>query len=829
MNKFYLSVIALLLASSSLSVDAIDVNNVSLKHHTVAKAPIDGCYYGLGDKRNYYKAGGLTNEECIECQKTGGKLKTNQSYVWGLTTGNSKIYWGTNSNYLCTSSLETLGTGDASMGTVPFENRCYVCEFAKSASGRGIYSDWYSSRIYCYDPKTKTTTDLTPPDTDPNLAKNLGLRSAGTLNNVTFVAGPNLDKTLSFFAYDNMCPDNKFLGSWTLASLPGFESRIPFNIRRWAVLNGQLYMGVEWKTPKTETTPEVSGGAVLRWKGNISPEISSMFEVIAWLEGGVSELVAWDSRLYTSTWPSGTISQSPLLPAEGKFPAVTNTDVTWKTLFSYKQYDPDPVLKMVGAGGAMAVYKDQLYFGTMHMPMVGKYLALQMYKIDQKDPEAMLELEKNSHRAAVLFRLSFDKADPEKYTVELLYGESELPAYNPATKKWVKMSTNMTPLYGHSGIDNPMNNYIWSMHVFDNKLFVGTMDWLTTWELQKENVYPMLPYGPAFIQYMDELQGNMKFKGFDFYYFDSSDTKPKQLTLQGFENETQYGIRNMINNGDKLYLGTASPLNISENAGWELIELDPKVTDFKVPQMKWNVQNFTYGTYLMDTNNLPDFTYNGSPVEGAIVLSLNSEYVKDMGKVMPGVYNFRIAFEPKDKNAFASIKSMKKLQVDKAILKVTGDTIEVQSPDPLPEKFTYKMSGFVFDDNENILDQKPKAYLSSDPHGVSGEYQIIVDGGLSKLYDFDYINGLLNYMNPTGLDKGEDSFTVYYSAERKQLVVINSGQPYQIALFDINGKEVYRAKSPDDTINLSFLPSGVYIVHFNMNNENVIRKIMVNK
>ena len=41
----------------------------------------------------------------------------------------------------------------------------------------------------------------------------------------------------------------------------------------------------------------------------------------------------------------------------------------------------------------------------------------------------------------------------------------------------------------------------------------------------------------------------------------------------GLGNNRNYGVRNMVTDGDSLFIGTANPMNLDPLGGWELIEL----------------------------------------------------------------------------------------------------------------------------------------------------------------------------------------------------------------------------------------------------------------
>jgi len=75
---------------------------------TAYRAPIDGCYYALGDERNTYDPTGLSNAECNACTADGGKTKINGAYPWGMVMTKERMFWGTVNNILCMPSWQSM-------------------------------------------------------------------------------------------------------------------------------------------------------------------------------------------------------------------------------------------------------------------------------------------------------------------------------------------------------------------------------------------------------------------------------------------------------------------------------------------------------------------------------------------------------------------------------------------------------------------------------------------------------------------------------------------------------------------------------------------------
>ncbi|HTJ36228.1 MAG TPA: hypothetical protein VL738_23685 [Dactylosporangium sp.] len=533
----------------------------------LAKAAPDECFAGVGQP---YPSG----PPC-----TSGKAKVNQSYVWGLAQSGDRVWFGTGANVQCL----TLGTSLAQ--TTPTQNDDYVCEYGSSQLGKQLgglgglgnlgnlgglaapLGDWRAPKVYVYQTSSRKLTDKTgdinrASSTDKmRLNSTIGMRAAGTYNGVVLLGGPGL-LGLNLFAFDSK--SGKYLGSTTLNTYG--------NIRHFVVADGALYAGVG-------IGPEgKGGGAVLRWAGNKSNPFK--FTAVGYLPSQVADLVVHQGRIFASTWPSaagntksteaGLWMSAPL--ASGK-PGLTKDDAaSWRRVWSVSQYEPDPVVATTYGMGSLASYGGYLYWGTMHVPLQSTAAMVKQYPPANAQAGALAV--KNTQRTASIFRATnFDKASP---TVELLYGASQLPKYDPKGNKgagaWQLASTGYTPKWGSAGFGNAYNNYTWSMVVVGGSLYVGTMDWGYISRYSPPNALAGVraAFGtPDASSY-----------GADLWAFDSPQTKARPVNTTGLGNYFNYGVRNMVTDGSSIYLGMANPMNLRTDkgdnvpdGGWELLRL----------------------------------------------------------------------------------------------------------------------------------------------------------------------------------------------------------------------------------------------------------------
>lgn len=544
----------------------------TLDRQRLAKAQPDECYDGIGQP---YPPG-------PPCDG-GGVPKVNQAYVWGLAKAGHTLWFGTAPNVHC---LVLGALMDNLIGLpLPHETDAWVCEFDGTTYPSPLdgplppaMGDWRPPKIYAYDLSTQTLTDKLV-RYDPWLTRTLGIRSAGSLDNVVILAGPDLEAGLNLFAFNTTNGD--FLGS---TNLPAYD-----NIRKWRVVQGVLYTAVGNSGP---------GGAVLRWTGSAAAPFQ--FQVVGLLDGAGAELAAHDGRLFVTTWPDlgagmAGLYMSPLIPAGG----LTNAHAAgWTKVWRATDYDPDPVTAATYGGGALASFGGDLYWGTMHVPFLStaahmaafssRLQALDPDRVYPDSPEEMAAAFLGPYRAISIFR-GRDFGTPEE-TQEVLYGAAMLPA--PAIDYTVEISDSGTitttevvwslaptpmgpPLLGPPGFGNFFNNYTWTMEPYHNQLYVGTMDWsYLADELIEIVLEGVISSTVGIPMEMPPQIG----AGADLWRFPATGPAVPE-SIEGVGNYANYGIRTMLVD-DALYLGTANPMNLladpagdTPQGGWELIRL----------------------------------------------------------------------------------------------------------------------------------------------------------------------------------------------------------------------------------------------------------------
>ena len=587
----------------------------TLNKWLLAKAAPDECYFGPGDPANNYNPqyGNLP----IDCSG-GGDPKVNQAYVWGLTSSGDNLWFGTWANGL----QQVLGTMSTMIGIdfPPIQTNSWVAEFGASKLSPPLpqgFGDWRPPRMFVFETKTWRLIEKTPPD--PLLQITSGIRSAGSLGDVVFFGGPasiipGAATGINLFAFN--AQTGLYLGSTTI---PGYN-----DIRRWLVVNGVLYAGVGTAT----------GGKVLKWTGSLTNLFQ--FEEVGTLGENAAYLAFHEDRIFVSTWGGQgfgvpTASGIWMSPTLNGGSLTTGDAGNWQKVWSITDYEPDLVTAHVTLGGALASFDGYLYWGTMHVPAMAAIGHFMTYGLPQQNPLEIVAPVIGTYRSISLFRGNNFGTPGE--TQEVLYGMPMLPAYNPVSGTWQIVPNGMgNPLYGLSGFGNIFNNYTWSMEVFNDQLFVGTMDFSylgpdlihSTIQMVLDGLNFQQPIDPALITQIAGFFHNIDcFFGADLWRFPSSALPAVPEDATGVGNITNYGVRNMVVIGNNnplnlkkstgstntgLVLGMANPMNLltdpygifPHQGGWELKLLALDVDKDRIP-------DFTDGDNDRDGDGIINF------------------------------------------------------------------------------------------------------------------------------------------------------------------------------------------------------------------------------
>lgn len=554
----------------------------------LSKASPDECWQGLGQN---------VPNDFPPCA-AGKSLKVNQGYVWSLVDTGADLWFGTTANPQCTTEGQ-VAAGD--IGTTPYQTEAFACEYAVSPYVPPLteeLGDFRPPKIYVYNKASKVLTDITPraPVSSDNplgldalVRRTVGFRAATAVGNHVILSGPTIGGGIAFFAFRI---DTK---AWVAKE----DLPLYVNIRQFLNDNGVVY---------TSVAKLFGGGAVLRYRGNIPnitpppppaapPRCPSCFdfEVVGNLDNEGANIALHAGRVYVTTWPPlnrrrkspvAGLWMSPIVPAGGLTGANSGQ---WTKVWDAAQYEPDPVIATSYAGGALMSFGGYLYWGTINLPYASTLAWIEAYGPPPATQEEFLQLAALTFRTAVMFRgRNFDTA-PE---IDLLYGAPKLLKYTAGPRgqqgTFLPVDNNMpegkkNPLYGPSGFGQPYTLYIWSMAIWNNKLWVGTFDWSYVVYLSQNIVtLPRQTRAPGLIGPLATIPTPANFGG-DLYYFPDANSPAVAESLDGLGNYSSYGVRNLVPSSAGMFVGMANPMNLLTNTsdalpqgGWELIELKSK-------------------------------------------------------------------------------------------------------------------------------------------------------------------------------------------------------------------------------------------------------------
>jgi len=506
-------------------------------------------------------------------------------------------------------------------------------------------------REYDYNIATQTLTEITPllggnpppgycgtpgpivpPSVNPLCVDHLWLTLRGVrattvytdpVTNYTYVlvSGPALvagNNALNYFAYDitpGSPTQNKWVGEYQLF---GYNDQ-----RHWVINNGVYY------APSGQAYSGGPGGHLLRYRGNFqdlpplpTPSASNgygqipncgttypfteptyacfAFEDVGDFDGVGTDAANSQGRIFVANWPEpgapalyAGIWMSPVIPSGGLTSANAGQ---WTKIWNPSMYEADPVQAYAYATGALIDFGGYLYWGTMNVPYQTFFAWEKEYENlngGVAPPQSLQQTAvADTFRAISLFRSnSLTTATP---TVQLLYGYQSMDVFNYTTNTFTLTPNTMggvTPLYGGPGFNNFYNMYTWSMNIWNNRLYVGTMDWgflasIEATAVADVNITQLIPPSTY---------------GADLYYFANTSTKAVPESTNGIGNYLNYGVRNIIpytypTGAISLFIGSANAMNLSTTGspalalpaagscsvaggqcrgGWELIELKP--------------------------------------------------------------------------------------------------------------------------------------------------------------------------------------------------------------------------------------------------------------
>ncbi|MFJ5830697.1 hypothetical protein [Streptomyces sp. NPDC093089] len=541
-----------------------------------AHAQVNECYAGIG-----LHTAPNPDGTC----PTGYQQKIDGGYVWAAARSGDHGYFGTLANVLC-GGISTFTADVPAAHEVPGVNSCEYSQSSGAATFGPRIGDSRTPQVLRVNADSQKVEDISPED-DPLFQNTTGLRGAAANGDIVFMMGLKQPTALdarqgvSLFAFEGRT--GRYLGSQLRTDLVTGRGGVQGP-------DGGLYLA--GRTANSTGGASGLGGSILKWTGSL--EDPFQFEKVGDLPNDAGYITVVGNRLAVSGWmgvlPSkksasyGGPSKIWMSPEIGEGGLTTADAADWKSLFSWDDYDPDPVVGKSIVWGGIKEWRGDLYVGSYNYAGMTSVTSLWNEYGEPTSEATRLRDVAKANRAATIFKISDPGTSKQKVT--LLYGESALPVYDPASKTWSTKPNKLgqTPKFGPSGFGNPANMYSWTFTTFQDKLYMSTAD--ATGLMIPSAFTTQYSYGTsdATATALEKVVGPALFKtmgGGDVYRMDDPDKPAVAETLNGFGNRTQHGVRVFLPFEDKgfLWAGMAGSYNLKttdkDRGGWSLDKLTP--------------------------------------------------------------------------------------------------------------------------------------------------------------------------------------------------------------------------------------------------------------
>lgn len=543
-----------------------------LDRNLIFRAQPDECFTFIGGPRPPVSDDGTC--------PPGSQPKVNQAYIWSAGQTGDWVISGTGTNALCFG-------GTAFGATQPYLTEANVCEYGRSqeaATFGDVNGDTRMPQVYRINSNTDRVENITATAAgDPNFQRTFGLRGGWGHDDVVMLFGQIVapDGTISGLGeYAWQASTGRYLGSQVDSTLGGQRVGVEAS-------DGNLYFGVR------RTRPQFGGEVVYRWTGSVRDPFR--FEPVANLpDTEAAYIIEHEGRLVVTGWAAqhpetgGDVTNGPakiwISPRLGRDGLTSADEDSWRAIFSYDQYDPDPVIGRSMFWGAAASWHGHLIVGSYQIdsPLTSVKSLWREYGTPATEIERIRD-SVNSRRPVSIFDIT-NAGQPDQQ-IKLLYGSYRWTVRDPSGG-WTRQTNllGQRPALGPAGFGNPFNWYTWTAHVFDDKLYFATFD-------ASGVVAPSAPIGaqtldlsPATEQLFERILGpelQDTLGGGDLWRMDSLQKPAVAEDLNGYGDRSSHGIRVIASYPDKgfFYAGTAADHNLrwgGENpGGFEFLKFAP--------------------------------------------------------------------------------------------------------------------------------------------------------------------------------------------------------------------------------------------------------------
>ncbi len=205
--------------------------------------------------------------------------------------------------------------------------------------------------------------------------------------------------------------------------------------------------------------------------------------------------------------------------------------------------------------------------------------------------------------------------------------------------------------------------------------------------------------------------------------------------------------------------------------------------------------------FLLDLagNTRQEYEFSIKPSSG---IDYNLAYYFRVEDEDPGVYDL-----------YWALATGPRLFLQKPVLTVTADDAERHQGEENPV-FTLSYSGFVDGDDASILDEAPSLICDANASSAQGTYNIVAYGGEDNKYEYNYVEGTLTVTEPNAFENQNAGEIKIYPNPVKDFVYIEGfvSEDYSVRIVDISGRIILDRKIENNSIDLSSLQTGIYLL-----------------
>jgi hypothetical protein len=168
------------------------------------------------------------------------------------------------------------------------------------------------------------------------------------------------------------------------------------------------------------------------------------------------------------------------------------------------------------------------------------------------------------------------------------------------------------------------------------------------------------------------------------------------------------------------------------------------------------------------------------------------------------------------------------LTIEKALLNVTVEDVIRYEGESNPE-FTLLYSGFVNNNTEEDVDELPVVSCDADESSPAGNYTIEVSGGSDDNYNLLTSDGLLIVQEEPDAIRNQNQmeFSTYPNPVRERLYLRGNITGCTISLVSITGSVMLNRELDTESVDLSHLPDGLYLLTLSRDQKVIFRERIV--